>query len=552
MKVLDVGPLHDGLRRNITMLHRLDTEIQMIEQSIKKLVALEDSLKGEGGNAIRSFYEECHLPFLQFFSTFQSRFVSVLERMDAALESLEPDLSGFIRESYLEGEIEQGLTHIAQITESLTDEANGIMDQVADIIGLPHLDDCDVHEGVQRAKVKRNNTVTDLHEFDATQTAALSPIETDLATMESWLANIESLFTDGTTAIDFQVTHWTSLSAENTLTTDLAHRTAEMPGISNTTDNELESFFKQIGSNAIITKDAKLIAFFKEREKNRISGSPHNNLINPETGEYLMWNQGAARVSKDYGPRHLSLLDKAGLGVANFIFLDDWKTLGDSKASIGSRGFAAFSLSPQGKIIKTSVKFVNNSIVGKVVKPKKVPSKSTDNVEISGVNQKTNIDGFDAKTATNKQKGNYGEIRSSHDLMNNQSLKDAGYDLKPVGRVAPTSINDKIVHGIDGLYENMNPNSTIKYVIDEAKFGSSQLTKKAIDGPQMSDGWLTGGESGKSRILKAVNENLILTTKITTALEKGQVERVLSRIDQNGNIKTFKLDANGKVIGDWP
>lgn len=43
------------------MLNRLGTEMKLIEQSIEGLVALEDSLKGEGGNAIRSFYEECHL-----------------------------------------------------------------------------------------------------------------------------------------------------------------------------------------------------------------------------------------------------------------------------------------------------------------------------------------------------------------------------------------------------------------------------------------------------------------------------------------------------------
>ena len=40
--------------------------------------------------------------------------------------------------------------------------------------------------------------------------------------------------------------------------------------------------------------------------------------------------------------------------------------------------------------------------------------------------------------------------------MNNQSLKEAGFDLKPVGKSAPTGINDKIVKGIDGLYENAN------------------------------------------------------------------------------------------------
>ncbi|SCV20580.1 Uncharacterized protein BCRIVMBC845_03100 [Bacillus cereus] len=99
----------------------------------------------------------------------------------------------------------------------------------------------------------------------------------------------------------------------------------------------------------------------------------------------------------------------------------------------------------------------------------------------------------------NKQKGNYGEIKSSDNLLNNQSLKEAGFDLKPVGKSALSGINDKIVKGIDGLYENTNAESKIKYVIDEAKFGSSQLGKTK-DGRQMSNDWLNGAKTKKSRI----------------------------------------------------
>ncbi|OOM07378.1 hypothetical protein [Clostridium saccharobutylicum] len=41
-------------------------------------------------------------------------------------------------------------------------------------------------------------------------------------------------------------------------------------------------------------------------------------------------------------------------------------------------------------------------------------------------------------------------------MLNNQSIKDAGYDLESVGREAPTSPDDKIIKGIDGLYKNKN------------------------------------------------------------------------------------------------
>jgi len=48
------------------------------------------------------------------------------------------------------------------------------MDQVSDIVGLPHLDDSGVQEGVISSKRKRDDTLPQLYEFDATQTYALS------------------------------------------------------------------------------------------------------------------------------------------------------------------------------------------------------------------------------------------------------------------------------------------------------------------------------------------------------------------------------------------
>jgi len=35
-------------------------------------------------------------------------------------------------------------------------------------------------------------------------------------------------------------------------------------------------------------------------------------------------------------------------------------------------------------------------------------------------------------------------------------------------------------------------------------------------------------------------------------LEKDEVERVLSKVDSSGNVKTYRLDAKGDIIGEWP
>nr|WP_238535182.1 hypothetical protein [Fictibacillus macauensis] len=161
------------------------------------------------------------------------------------------------------------------------------------------------------------------------------------------------------------------------------------------------------------------------------------------------------------------------------------------------------------------------------------------------------MEDFNPLTATNKQKGNYGEMSAFQNLLNNPIIKKAGYYLKQIGRKPPKTLDDKIVKGIDGLYENVNPNSKIKYIIDEAKFGSARLGKTK-DGKQMSDGWLLGEKTNFNRILDYVNGDKKLAKKITKALEDNQVERILSKVDAHGNVKTVRLDANGHEIGVWP
>ncbi|HJF31857.1 MAG TPA: LXG domain-containing protein [Sporosarcina psychrophila] len=231
MKVLDVSPFAEGLQKNITMLSRLEGEMKAIETAVGGLVALDDSLKGQGGNAIRAFYNDCHMPFLQFFMTFKTSYDSVLSQMKSALDTLEPASNGYIQENFLETDVEAGLKTIDHFTLTKTDEANAVMDEVSDIVALPHLDDSEVHEGVKSAQAKREKTITDLHEFDATQTAALTQIEADLLTMELWLLEIEGMMNDGLTDIDFQAESWAEYSGNHPLTTELGQRVDEMNGV---------------------------------------------------------------------------------------------------------------------------------------------------------------------------------------------------------------------------------------------------------------------------------------------------------------------------------
>lgn len=298
MKILDVNPFHEGLQRNINMLTRLEGEMKTIQTAIEGLASMEDSLKGTGGNAIRAFYNDCHLPFLQFFTTFKTAFDSTLTQMKAALNTLEPDPNGFIRQSFLEGEVEEGLTEISQVTSNLTDETNGIMDQVADIVALPHLDDSGVQEGVKSAKKKRDNTVTDLNEFDTAQTTALTAMESDLLTMELWLLEIEGMMNDGLTDIDFPADRWGEYSESHPLRTQLDTRLGDTGNVDADGKEEkpgdvssANPLVKELAEAVVLASRANTaitggVSSFGMYVAGKDGGLSTSRVLDPKTGQY--------------------------------------------------------------------------------------------------------------------------------------------------------------------------------------------------------------------------------------------------------------------------
>ncbi|MFR9238756.1 MAG: polymorphic toxin-type HINT domain-containing protein, partial [[Eubacterium] siraeum] len=91
------------------------------------------------------------------------------------------------------------------------------------------------------------------------------------------------------------------------------------------------------------------------------------------------------------------------------------------------------------------------------------------------------VESGEIELETKKQKGNYGEMKM-----------DEHYDSKGFEKMhnGVESLDDKIHHGIDGVYKNKDPNGDPKFIIAEAKYGSSQLGNTKKSGPQMGDKWI--------------------------------------------------------------
>ena len=144
---------------------------------------------------------------------------------------------------------------------------------------------------------------------------------------------------------------------------------------------------------------------------------------------------------------------------------------------------------------------------------------------------------------SNKQKGNYGEMESCLNLLTSESLKKGvngrRYNLKRIGDDAPNSLDSKIRKGIDGIYENLTP--LPKFVIDETKYETSMLSQTQ-KGPQMGIIWI------KDKILRLEKKGIIsieLSRKIRRALDNEEVDRIVSRIFENGKVVTKKIRVQG-------
>ena len=139
---------------------------------------------------------------------------------------------------------------------------------------------------------------------------------------------------------------------------------------------------------------------------------------------------------------------------------------------------------------------------------------------------------MDFRALTNAQKGVIGE------LMGADGVKRLAPDAQRIGR---TPIAGE--RGIDELYKVARPD--VDYVVVEYKFGSSRLGSTA-DGLQMSDDWLLGVNTGRSRLLESAG--FANAKQILVAIDAGRVEKWLVHTDPFGKVTIGILDNNGKFV----
>lgn len=195
MKTLDAFALINGIDQTLNTLKQQSQQISSIEKQIQQIISLDGALKGEAGQAIRSFYTECHIPFLQFFQVVIEEYSSALKQTKQALHTLESNQHGFISQAFIEHELDSGLKKAERAISDIVSDVSQAISRVSHIVHLPHVDESAFQQSYQKAWLETSRTIGLLHAFDREQTSAMNETTSALQTMKQYINTLSTMFT---------------------------------------------------------------------------------------------------------------------------------------------------------------------------------------------------------------------------------------------------------------------------------------------------------------------------------------------------------------------
>ncbi|WJV19922.1 LXG domain-containing protein [Rossellomorea marisflavi] len=197
MKTFDNKALNNGIQELQSQLTSQKNQLTNIYKAIQLFSESQDAFSGNGADAIRSFYQDVHIPFLTFYSLSLINFEKVLTSLKTASTQFEPDTSGFIHQPFLDNEIKNDLYKIENHTLDMIDETNRTLNSIKDIVNIPSIPEQDFLGAIKQAEHKVTQTLENLTSFDTNQTKALDTVDHDIQLMKRYIYEIEGMFKNG-------------------------------------------------------------------------------------------------------------------------------------------------------------------------------------------------------------------------------------------------------------------------------------------------------------------------------------------------------------------
>ena len=194
MKVLDVASLKEGIHATLQEIEKVQSQLSSVQRSVRDIIALDHYLKGQTGEAIRSFYKQIHEPFLIYIHQSLTDYAGKLRNIEKAIQSYEPDENGLIRQEFLDYPIKRGLDRTEDIASDLVGQVNREIAKISDLVSLPRLDMSELSFVVQKGRKQTRQIVDQLHELDHTQTKNLAEVKEKLDVMKQYTSEMTRTF----------------------------------------------------------------------------------------------------------------------------------------------------------------------------------------------------------------------------------------------------------------------------------------------------------------------------------------------------------------------
>ncbi|WP_106496314.1 T7SS effector LXG polymorphic toxin [Lentibacillus sp. Marseille-P4043] len=444
---------------------------------------------------------------------------------------------------------------------------------VSDLVSIASIDMEEFSSMVQKGKKKTKNDIEQLHDLDHQQTKALSKAGEDLELLHQYINEMTRTF-----ASDYSITTFDALTAlqlpslpsilqevypvpveteETSLWTKIKDGAVKVgKGVYNTGKGAVLGGADVVKDTAVGIGNTIIHPF-------ETMDSMANIVLHPvDTGQYIgnairesyerdMVNGDAESrshwVTYALGTAVTTVFGTKGAGTVTKTDVATTKAAATAGNTVKNMDFSQYlpygpqyQLAGGGKVPYNVVdgEFLKDQLILKAERLDGSKGSSKNIFSSNTLNEKQSeiirsVENGKIILNTTKQKGNYGEMKM-----------DDYFESKDYTRISTdrvTDLDDKIIKGIDGVYENSNPPP--KYVIGEAKYGSSRLGKTK-SGKQMSDQWVDGNK----RLEKSVGKNLADKIILEEMLNAKNVEKVLIRTTIDGNVKKFTVDDNGRII----
>ncbi|MFP7476925.1 ribonuclease YeeF family protein [Terribacillus saccharophilus] len=201
MKEFAVKEIHKGTETSKIDLDALSEQLSNLQQKVRNLYSLEDTLKGETGTAIRSFYNEIHTPFITFLLQSMEDYKNRLENMKSDVQSFEPSHQGYVSEDFLDNELHPGLDQAKSKISSVSENINSVLSGVADITYVTKISYSNFETNVENGKRQIDDVIKDLSELDSKHASKLQETQSDLDTMKKYLSEMTTGLSSGTISI---------------------------------------------------------------------------------------------------------------------------------------------------------------------------------------------------------------------------------------------------------------------------------------------------------------------------------------------------------------